>query len=312
MKVKSLIILLLIISFLSVQVNADKDSPFSDKEWYELYKERVENICNKYTKDDQWNKVKYFIEIKEYPKIISYSQIMDDILKEYPNRFKLTSSDWSKIRKEMNNIKSKDINSYNFLNIQNVHKNNMNNIYKCAMLSVKKNSYLTIKEDLINQNVDLRKKLESKIDAKIKKIDTSLEYLKCNKSKKQDSVQKQLLLKQVTYQTCKYISYLEYAREDNKNIANLLPLEDDRKTYSIDSAINNEKKEISKINNEIKRIYKIFPLAFQAYSEYENNISIHLLLELIKEDYIIFREKLHQVINPINQVVYKISNAMKK
>ncbi|MDP2396643.1 MAG: hypothetical protein Q8S84_04390 [bacterium] len=53
-------------------------------------------------------------------------------------------------------------------------------------------------------------------------------------------------------------------------------------------------------------------MAFHALTEYENNISIHFLLELIKDDYIILREKLHEVINPINQVVYKISNAMRK
>jgi hypothetical protein len=33
---------------------------------------------------------------------------------------------------------------------------------------------------------------------------------------------------------------------------------------------------------------------------------------LLRDDYISFREKLHKSLNPINQVVYKIINAMKK
>jgi len=68
----------------------------------------------------------------------------------------------------------------------------------------------------------------------------------------------------------------------------------------------------SEINDEITHTYKVFPYAYDAYTEYENNITIHFLLELIKEDYIVLREKLNKVLNPINQVVYKISNAMRK
>jgi hypothetical protein len=68
----------------------------------------------------------------------------------------------------------------------------------------------------------------------------------------------------------------------------------------------------SSLEAEIKHAYKTFPVSYNAYTEYENNFPIHFLLELLKEDYYIFRQKLHEVLNPINQVVYKISNAMKK
>jgi hypothetical protein len=51
-------------------------------------------------------------------------------------------------------------------------------------------------------------------------------------------------------------------------------------------------------------------MAFQSYIDYENNYPVHLFLEIIKEDFIVLRRKLHETLNPINQVVYKISNAM--
>jgi hypothetical protein len=54
------------------------------------------------------------------------------------------------------------------------------------------------------------------------------------------------------------------------------------------------------------------PIAFTAYKEYENNLPAHLLLQIIKEDYIIIREKLQKAMNPIAQVVYKIANAMQR
>jgi hypothetical protein len=64
------------------------------------------------------------------------------------------------------------------------------------------------------------------------------------------------------------------------------------------------------INEEIEQSYKTFPIAFNAYSEFENNFPMHFLLEILKEDFAIFRDKLYKTLGPINQVVYKIHEAM--
>jgi hypothetical protein len=53
-------------------------------------------------------------------------------------------------------------------------------------------------------------------------------------------------------------------------------------------------------------------MAFETYVDYENNYPVHILLEVIKEDFKILRRKFHETISPLNQVVYKISNAMSK
>ncbi|MCH2189030.1 hypothetical protein MK079_04355, partial [Candidatus Gracilibacteria bacterium] len=66
------------------------------------------------------------------------------------------------------------------------------------------------------------------------------------------------------------------------------------------------------IDNEIDRSYTLFDIAYTSYSDYENYFTTHLLLELIKEDMVLFRRGYHDVINPINQVIYKVSNAMRK
>jgi hypothetical protein len=73
--------------------------------------------------------------------------------------------------------------------------------------------------------------------------------------------------------------------------------------------VNLENDRKNQIDNEINHIYKVYPIAFNAYKQYEDNLSTHLLLELIRDDYKILRDNLHKVLNPINQVVYKISNA---
>ena len=69
---------------------------------------------------------------------------------------------------------------------------------------------------------------------------------------------------------------------------------------------------LADIDAEIENTYRTFPIAYQAYNDYENNIWSHVYLELLKEDYKTFRLGLHKTLNPINQVVYKISNAMRR
>jgi len=104
-------------------------------------------------------------------------------------------------------------------------------------------------------------------------------------------------------------SYLEYLREYNSKYENLI-VSDDQESYNSMYLVSQESYRKNQIDEEITHIYKVYPLAFSAYKEYENNLLSHLLLELIKDDYKVLRENLHSVLNPINQVVYKISNAM--
>jgi hypothetical protein len=186
----------------------------------------------------------------------------------------------------------------------------MNDIYKCAILWIQKKSLLLIKEELININPNLLDNLWTKIDQKINLIRLSLSKFKCIDSNEKTSIQKLNVLNQVTYETCKYINYLEYLKEKNQIIKSLI--KEDKDQYSLNELFQAEKIQNSSLDEEINHAYKVFPIAFHAYSEYENNIIIHFLLELLKEDYLIIREKLHKVLNPINQVVYKISNAMRK
>ena len=203
-----------------------------------------------------------------------------------------------------------DIDTYSLAKTKRTHRNNMNNIYKCWLLTTQKKSLLLIKNDLIKKSPTIWKKIEWKIASNIAKIDALVNSLWCTKSKSKNTVVKLTLLKQATYQTCKYVSYLEYLKDYNRDLKNQF---DPKKTRFTPTEIaNKQTEEINKIDKEIDHTYKIFPLVFHAYTEYENNITAHFLLQLLRDDYITFREKLHKSLNPINQVVYKIVNAMKK
>lgn len=200
--------------------------------------------------------------------------------------------------------------SYYLPSIKSTYKTNMNDIYKCAIVSSQIKSLQLIKQDLINKNPDLLDNLGNKLDEKITLAKLTLNKLWCNESSEKTSIQKLNVLNQTTYETCKYISYLEYLKEKNQMI-NSLTWGGNKPSYTINELLIAEKLQNSAIDEEINHTYKVFPLAYHAYGEYENNIIIHFLMELINEDYITLREKLHQTLNPINQVVYKISNAMR-
>ncbi len=200
--------------------------------------------------------------------------------------------------------------SYDLDEIIEKHVTDMNDIYKCALIWVQKKSLLLIKNDLTKKNPVLLETIWKKIDSKISKLEVTSKSMKCNNSDDKSSIIKLNVLQQSTYETCKYIAYLEYLRRYNDQISALT--KNKNSSYTNNELLTQYDDNINKIDEEIEHTYKVFPMAFHALSEYENNISIHFLLELIKDDYLILREKLNDVLNPINQVVYKISNAMRK
>lgn len=261
------ILTIILISFWDKLYAAEGEStPYSLKTDYELYKERVKNICDQY---------------KTKKELLKIEDTFDEI-------------DWW----------------YSLDKIKNEHITNMNNIYKCALLWVQKKSLLLIKNDLTKKNPVLLENIWEKIDSKISKLEMTSSSLKCNNSDDKSSIIKLNVLQQSTYETCKYVTYLDYIKEYTEKISSLTS--DKKQKYSNEELLFIYNKNLNDIDLEIEHTYKVFPMAFHALWEYENNISIHFLLELIKDDYVILREKLHEVLNPINQVVYKISNAMRK
>lgn len=216
-----------------------------------------------------------------------------------------------------------------------LYKTNMNDIYKCGIINTQRNSFTIIKNKLTS-NASIKSTLFPKIDSMKQKLDliANGETLKCQNIDN-SSLLKQTILKQTTYETCKYNFYLLYLQEQYNNVGNVLQLPNPSSAENSENAIKiseeNEKilslystgrtnteviNQINSINNkiqqEIERTYKVFPIAFQAYSEYESYFVVHILLDSVKESFISLRKNLHKVLNPINQVVYKISNAMSK
>lgn len=304
-------------------VNIKKEYPkiISEEEMQEIVwplQKDIENI-QKELKDANIPKNKYEYETCSAEVFDNYSEMTKclenqkaEVEKNAENNTKRLEFE-NKINDKVNEIAEKTnwlTDKYSLDNTKEMHRYNMNTIYKCWLLSTQKKSLLLIKDDLIKKSPTMWKKIEGRINSEVSKIDNLSNTLNCTNSKNKSSVQKLILLKQATYQTCKYISYLEYLKEYSRDIKNNLPK--DKTEFTPNEIIKLEVEKLTELDDEIANTYKVFPLVFHAYTEYENNITAHFLLELLKDDYLTLREKIDQTLNPINQVVYKVVNAMKK
>ena len=280
----------------NVELDSESFIQWGGNEWSNAYK--------------NWESWKYDSNLTSEQNSTNHTNFLNKT--ETPEEKKMREK-WNLIRKLEKEIQEKTAwltDNYSLPNFKYIHKTNMNNIYKCAILEVQQKSLLLIKKDLINKNPSASKKIGLFVDINLNRIDISMNSLKCINTNDKSSIQKLNVLAQTTYQTCKYVSYLEYLKDYNSNLTDILP--DNSSKISIAEITEIKKEKNDEINAEIKHTYKVFPLVFHAYTEYENNITIHFLLELVKEDYEILRAGLHKALNPINQVVYKISNIMKK
>ncbi|MDD2907105.1 MAG: hypothetical protein PHH98_00550 [Candidatus Gracilibacteria bacterium] len=284
-KISILIIFTIIINISQINLSYGEAQTMSDLTGYSLYQERVTKFCSEYKINDSNSEIIYLIG-------------KDD-------QFLNLDTDTSGKYKSGNDVEL----------AKTQYRKNMDGIYDCATKVSYYRGLKTIKKDLINKNASLKSRLEPKLDAKIFEIEKSIaeNSNKCKiTSEKNNSIIKKSILKQTTYELCKYNFYLEYLKSFNENISTLKEGDNKNESTPINSILKKEIEKKSLIQKEIDDSYKVYPIAFKAYSEYENNITIHILLELLREDYNLLREGLHKSINPINQVVYKISNAMSK
>ena len=203
-------------------------------------------------------------------------------------------------------------------NAKKKYRKNQNSIYACNIIKLQQNSFKLVKKLLKwDKTWIVTSKINQKIELRIEKLKTIAREKKCispnNKEEGNSIINKQQLLNESAYEYCKYNFYLDYLKNHYKNVENSnkeFLWKTKQKSYKIWQIANLQNKIQQDIIEEENHSAKVFDMAFATYIDYENNHPVHILLELIKEDFIVLRQKLYEAISPINQVVYKISNAM--
>lgn len=258
----------------------------TEKDPFKLYECRVKNICDKY-------KTSYpLYENATYKKAEEYKK------------------EW--------NVDAWKVTLYAFEQVKEIYNKTITNQYKCAILNTQIRQ-LKVIDTFIDKDKTayLKNEIGQKIKDRISKNEISLQTLKCNNTGnlKEINQVKTNVLSQTTYETCKYVIYLEYLKkyyDSTENILNIDKTTEKDEKFPIMYIAQTIASTHSRLTEEKERIMEVQPMVYSAYAEYENNYLTHLYLELIKTDFSIIRSRWNAAIAPINQVVYKISNAMKK
>ncbi len=200
-----------------------------------------------------------------------------------------------------------------------LYRENMGNIYKCAIIQIQINSLKNL-EKFIKKEASgrLSDTIWWQLKIRTNRLEKSSNSIGCTLADKTSIQNKLNILKETSYQACKHVSYLEWLKTHYEKTKTVFSEEKQRKVYGnnfsfkvtpeqVSSDINRRKNAVAE---EISHTYQVFPIAYQAYSEYENNFPIHLLLEVIRADFILLREWLRDTLMPIAQLGLKIINAM--
>ena len=197
-------------------------------------------------------------------------------------------------------------------NAKRLYRENMNNIYRCWLVQSQRNA-LTFLERQIRQEASwqLADTLWNQISQRLQRLELSAARIWCALTDSETIHNKLNILRETTHQACVYTNYLEWVREFHQNPNNnLVDTNEVRTSFpnpefsAIISSIEDN------INEEISHTFQVFPLAYQAYAEYENHFPHHFMLTVIRGDYAILRDRLYEVLMPIAQLWYKVINAM--
>lgn len=232
---------------------------------------------------------------------------------------------------------------HNLYIAKEIYRNNMNNIYKCAILKSQNNAYTNIREKLKTQYMWA---YDERIGAQQRLLSEQINrvaWVWCSRSEKDSFQLKKQVLDTHSFEMCRYLHFLEYVQATHIN--NLGGLVKDREIsklseevfeqdpmigkeyyldlsseedyefqnkYTVGDIIELERKSRDEINEEIEHTKNVYKISFQTYANYESNMVIHLLLNMLESDFISLRNKIYSTLSPINQVVYKIANATSK
>ena len=288
---KNILHILLLISLLLIWklgVYADTEICWAET-WYSLYECRVKNICEDY----KTPKPVYQVE-------------------DYLDGNVLFAWEDAPVSPTLELDTAKEI-----------YRTNMGNIYKCAIIWSQKNSLEFLAEQLKHESSwQLSDGLWWQIKSRINKLDLSAWKIWCVLTDRQSIQNKLNILKETTHELCRYTSYLEYMKNYYSNLEliaerynNANQDRSDLENFIIRNIwITELPKAIARIQADIAEesahSYKVFPLAYHAYSEYENNFPIHYLLEVIRNDFLVVRNRFYWTLMPLAQLGYKVINAM--
>lgn len=207
-----------------------------------------------------------------------------------------------------------------------VYKERMNGIFACAQINFKIRTHERLLATIRGQKADSGNSAKQ-IEETTKRLRQEMARRKCadrTATEGKDNIMlKGDLLRQSTYEYCNYRHYLQYVKSNAQSrLAKMIDAEQKRvaeknanaqegeiKTTTSEALAGNVMKVAGSIDREIAHTREVFPQAMVAYNEFERTYASHVVALFVLEDYMLLRDSLKRVMNPLGQLIYKASNA---
>lgn len=197
----------------------------------------------------------------------------------------------------------------------------MDDTYACAVINGRIHVLSTLRKLIEKQNTGM-----TEIRIKLKTLEEALIQERQRRGCKEIRVtgfdSKRELLDATMYQYCVYRHYMTYIRDTLQYKANTLLMNEKNvraalgaqsvNVINTDHYLTVSDNLMAQIESEIARARDVYSQAFVAYGEMERTYGIHILLEVLTDDYIQFRENLKNFMNPVSQFFQKVVNAQSK
>jgi len=184
--------------------------------------------------------------------------------------------------------------------------------YKCSIIQAQKNALGFLKKQLSGESSwELDDTIWGQIDTRLNRLDLSANKIGCSLTEKDRILNKLNVLKETTHEACRYVNYLEYLKSHYSSVDSTLPEDENSVKWKYLPGEFSDKIGWvqARVAEEMSHTYKVFPIAYHAYTEYENNFPVHFLLEIIRADFMILRDRLYETLMPIAQLWLKVINA---
>ncbi len=197
----------------------------------------------------------------------------------------------------------------------------MDQIYACGIIEGRIQVIERL-EDQIDRNNNGMTEIRTKLETMREALQEESTTHSCKSIDMNGIDTKREILDATLYQYCVYRHYLAYVETNMEVQMNTLisTEQEARKNLGVsqvtlqntDQLIFLFENATSQIQNEITRAKDVYSQAFVAYGEMERTYGIHILLLVLTDDYIQFRENLKNFMNPLSQFFQKAVNAQSK
>ena len=203
----------------------------------------------------------------------------------------------------------------------------MNGIFACAQINFKIRTHENLLKTIKGEKADSGNTAK-KLEEQTKKLRSELTRRHCADRTSTDGkdtvMMKKMVLKQTAKEYCNYRHYLQYLKSNAQyRLADYVAAEKKRRTDGPEKSADGSSKPLGDteeagtavanltvaIGQEIDHTREVFPQAMLAYNEFERTYASHVVMLFVLEDYVLLRDTLKKVMNPLGQVIYKASNA---